>query len=714
MKTLASISILLGTLCSSIFASPSESYGPAHCSLKKLHSTSTIAQGISPDQTKVKIFLSDGLAQEQIEQVFVNPTSDSIEIAYVFPLPERGAVHGMSYTVKNKTQIAKIYPKDEAQKLYQTISQSGQQASLLTQERPNIFTQKFANLGPGDTVRINMIVSHPLKYDLGTYELAFPTMVADRYLSDASVLESTTLNGWNPPAEVDGSRLSISVYLEANSLYSLSSPTHDLSQVSGTEAKQKALTEKMIVNPNALLQEQRFLELKPLNTYPNKDFVLRFKSVQDQGGLLVNSWQDQDTGYFALSLHPDLLALSQRPNLEVVFLVDRSGSQSGWPLQKEKEITLRLLDKLTLNDRLQVIAFDTQLDYLNAQPAPVTPTLIESAKNMVTQIYTRGGTDLLAGIRASLAQPLTPNYQRIYVFLTDGFITNDTLIIRELKNSTQNLSIFTFGAGDNLNRYFLEEAAKVGNGFASIATSTEDAGLIADQAWDKISGPQLSQIQLQFEGPAIYDTLLPVSKRLYQGLPFEVYGKYLGSSHVKLTLNALKGSSPFQQIWEFDLANKNANNWVVPKIWARNKLAQLDLLGSVSKNEMIQVSLTHQVLCQYTAFLAFDASLFPELAQQDTYTQLNTMPLVSSVLEDEIQLESNSIGIQDGKINLRDLAATEILLINAQGKILFNSSSSDMTHDQMLDLNSYKSGIYFLWFKTATGWKCQKISWEKS
>jgi len=68
-------------------------------------------------------------------------------------------------------------------------------------------------------------------------------------------------------------------------------------------------------------------------------------------------------------------------------------------------------------------------------------------------------------VQAALAIPKVQDLSRFFIFLTDGFITNESAIIDAIKNHQSSPTVFTFGAGNNLNRYFLDEAAKVGNGF---------------------------------------------------------------------------------------------------------------------------------------------------------------------------------------------------------------------------------------------------------
>ena len=209
-------------------ASPSTDNGPIRCVFIKSQDTTSIPTAVGPITTKIKMVLSEGLVQEVMEQTFVNPTADSIQMSYVFPLPEMGSVHAMSYTIKKKIVEAKIYRKEDAVKKFDSLTQLGKQAALLTQQKPNVFTQQFSNLGPNDTVKIKIEVSHPLKYVDGTYELAFPTMIGSRFPSLESDYVQGTLGGWNPPADRDAGTLEIKAIIQGQKINSISSPTHQI------------------------------------------------------------------------------------------------------------------------------------------------------------------------------------------------------------------------------------------------------------------------------------------------------------------------------------------------------------------------------------------------------------------------------------------------------------------------------------------------------
>jgi Ca-activated chloride channel family protein len=568
---------------------------------------------LAPFFTRVNVVVTDGLAQATMVQSFANPLPHSTEIAYVFPLPENGAVHAMSYQIHDSLFRATIQEKQRAQAIYDSIKNRGGNAAILLQERPNVFQQKMASVRTKDTVHVQIELSIPLKYADGAWELAFPTMVGERYQSGGASGVAGTLSGWNPPEDRDGPGLQFNVLLKNASFDSVWSPTHAIEPKDPSAARQ-FLAQRGLVDSTGTPDPayRAALVLKPLATYPNRDFVLRMRRASTGIDAIASSWKPAgtDTGYFHLAILPDLSADSAgiRPPLDLVVLVDRSGSQSGWPMDREKAIASDILGRLAPTDRFTLLAFDDVNEYaLGPSPVAATAENIQAAKRFVAGLSPRGGTQLLSAVNAALSTPMTSEMQRVFVFLTDGFITNEGAILDAIQKHSPKPQVLTFGCGDNLNRYFLEEAASIGGGFATILTSTEPAGPAVEAAWSRIETPQVNALRIDFGSMGAHDLVLPASDRLYKGLPLVADGKYLVGGRQTITLKGHRGGQAWTLSREVDLAEGSSTAWSVPKTWARAAIGRLDLAEgttNANKDSIVKLSTAFQVLSEYTAFLA--------------------------------------------------------------------------------------------------------------
>ncbi|GEM_PF-1081618 len=583
---------------------------------------------ISPVFTRVNVVVTDAIAQAVVTQRFVNPFPSKSEVVYLFPLPEQGAVHGMKYQYHDSLYVAKIMDREKAQAKYDSIKQSGGQAALLLQERSKIFMQRIASMGPGETAYVEIRLSLPLKYADGELELAFPTRIGPRFQSGparkasafASAVSAMTAKTagtpWNPPEDRAGPEFQFNVLIESGvELGSIYSPTHPI-DLGGLADMRPVLEQRKLVEPNdkPSLAFTRAAMLKTQTTYPNRDFVLRMKRAKTASDFSVALASDAvGQGFFMLNLYPDpTIFTGKRSDLELVILVDISGSQSGWPLDREKEIALNLLSRLTPNDDIDVLAFSDGVTYAfgNTSPVAANPANIAKAESFVRPLQVSGGTQLLDAVKACLAVPAVSGKQRYFVFLTDGNITNEADILTAIKDHPSKPTILTFGAGNNLNRAFLEECAKVGNGFATPVVEGDAVGMLVEGAWKRIESPQLEDISINFGGLAVKEPMLPVSNRLYSGLPYRVSGKYDGEGAHTVTLTAVKQGAPVTLSRTVDFSLRDAISWAVPKLWAREKIGQLTLAqgtGTSNKTAIIKVSEDYEVLSQYTAFLASQA-----------------------------------------------------------------------------------------------------------
>ncbi|MEK7394615.1 MAG: VIT domain-containing protein [Fibrobacterota bacterium] len=681
---------------------------------------------LAPFFTRVNVVVGDGLAQATVIQSFANPLSKSTEIAYVFPLPEKGAVHAMSYQLHDTLYRATVQEKTRAQAIYDSIKAIGGNAAILLQERPNIFQQKMASIRPHDTVHVQIEVSIPLKYADGAWELAFPTMVGERYQSAGTPGAVGTISGWNPPENREGPGFQFNVLVKNIGVDSIWSPSHPLQFQDPATARQILSARGLIDSASPALPSSygKAITLAPQNTYPNRDYVLRLRRASTGVDAIASSWKPagHDTGYFHLAVLPDLSAnAGARLPLDVVLLVDRSGSQAGWPMEREKQLATGILDRLTSSDRFTLLAFDDLNEYaLGAAPVLATAANIDSAKRFVASIQARGSTYLLAAVKAALATPITPEMQRLVVLLTDGFITDEAAILDALAKKSPQPQVITFGCGDNLNRYFLEEAANVGSGFATILLSTDPVTPALDAAWSRIETPQVAALRIDFGSMGAHDLVLPGSERLYKGLPLVAEGKYLHGGKQTITLKGQRNGAAWALAREVELVEDESIAWAVPKTWARASIGKLDLAEgttTTNKDSIVKLSVAYQVLSKYTAFLATVGSpIEPDASLANAYHS----SLITEVHQ-KLSQPRNSIRLRvaSGKLLVRWGAMEKIdriRVFDVSGTVIaslvVDSRSGMATWDGMSQRGVRAiAGTYLLEVRSASSTHRQSFTW---
>ena len=564
---------------------------------------------LAPNHSQVDMLITDNIAQIVYKQTFINSSDDSVEAAYVFPMPHNASVNSMTYILDERAYLAKIMEKERAEEMYDSLKNVGQNVGLLLQYKPNIFQQKISIIPPKDTVEVIITLTMPLKYSEGELELSFPTFIGQRYGSGVTGGTVTGDNPWNPPATVGGPNIDFNVIIQTGyEIEQISSPTHPLI-VGGVDN----LLESDTIAKNLTLPNQYAAILQTLNSYPNSDFIIRFsRKTLETTEFSVSQYYDMDTkkGYFAATLYPnELLDVEGRDPLDVLILVDISGSQGGWPLTKEKEIGLSFLNKLTPEDNVGILSFEDNVEYAFKDPYFVKATAenIATGENFISSLSTKGGTNLYGAIDNLLNISTDKTRKKIFIVLTDGFITNEEAIFQRISEEP-NVSMFTFGAGDNLNTYFLEKAAEVGNGFSMPLTSSEDVEEAVDEAWGKIESPQITNINVTCTGNA--DLIVPFSTSLYKGNSYTVYGEITNpTGAVTLDVTGKLGDDDMSYSKDILFSNEKNSSWALPKLWAKNKIYNLELLDTeeLEKENIIAISEEFQVLSKYTAFIAYES-----------------------------------------------------------------------------------------------------------
>ena len=590
--------------------------------------------------TDVKASISGFIARVTVTQTFDNPFDENIEAVYVFPLPHTAAVDDMTMVIGERRIVGLIKRRDEARAMYEQAIKQGSTASLLEQERPNIFTQSVGNIKPGKEIHIEISYVDVLNYDMGTYEFHFPMVVGPRYIPGAPISKKPELpselkgkvgeieeteslaeegdasgTGWSPdttrvtdasrmtpptlkPGYRTGHEISLSVSLEAGV------PIEDLKIIN-----HKATIKRTGVSSAAA-------EISPSDSIPNKDFVMKYAVAGEKPEMAVLAHsKGADQGYFMLMIQPKLDAeLAQAPPRDLVFLVDASGSMSGKPLDKVKEAMHHFFRLSKTNDTVQVITFANGAEKLFEKPLPATQDNVERALHFTQQIQASGGTEMLTGIQKALQEPADPERVRIVVMLTDGFVGNDAEIIKEVgKRAGDQVRFWVIGVGSSPNRFLSEGVAKQGGGMSGILELDTDPKELVSRIVHRIHRAQLANIQIDWNDLSVYEIFPRRIPELWAGSPVILHGRYAGGGETQIELSGAAEGKPLTFSLNVTLPNVNSEHGVLSTVWARKKIEDISAQMYYADTpevveEITRVALTHRLMSQYTSFVAVDES----------------------------------------------------------------------------------------------------------
>jgi Ca-activated chloride channel family protein len=557
--------------------------------------------------TAVHAQVTGYISTVDVTQQFQNPFTQKIEAVYVFPLPQDAAVSEFVMTIGERKIRGIIREREEAKQIYEQAKAQGYNAALLTQERPNIFTQKVANIEPGKQIDVNIRYFNTLRYEDGWYSFVFPTVVGPRFNPAGSADPINAVARGSEPADA-GKQVQ---YLRPNERSG-----HDISisvdiDAGVTVEEVKSLSH--VIRHQGLGTANMSVALNDADRVPNKDFVLKFRVAGDRVKSNLMTWRGEDgVGYFTLMLYPpqDLSSL-QRQAMEMVFVLDCSGSMNGRPMEQSKAAMLRALMHLRADDTFQVIRFSEKATALGAAPLPVTDETRDQAAEYVRKLQGSGGTQMIEGVKAALDFPHDRDRYRVVTFLTDGYIGNEAQILAAVQERVGDARVFSFGVGSSTNRYLLERMAKIGRGTAGFLGLNDSGAEIMDLYFERISHPAMTHIDVDWGTMKVSDVYPRKLPDLFVGRPVIITGKFTGDA-TAIKVNGRAGS----QAIAMDIApNADDEHKAVAKVWARMRIADLaDQLTWDNANakdlagDIFGTAMEHGLMSAYTAFVAVDAS----------------------------------------------------------------------------------------------------------
>ncbi len=440
-------------------------------------------------------------AAATVTQQYVNSGTEPIEAVYVFPLPHDSAVYDMEIRIGNRLIRSVIREREEAKRVYESAKSEGKRAALVEEERPNIFTASVANLMPGDHIEVRLRYVEPLRWEDGRIRLVFPMVVGPRYIPGTQAVGHTG-TGWavDTDAVPDASRITPPVRNPD------SRPGHDISlsvdldsgfEFGSINSVSHAITVRRL--PDG----RRHVELASGATIPNKDFVLEVQqaeSTQPKTALFLSPEPGTGETYFLLSAFPPTVQPVKRMPVEMLYMIDVSGSMGGTSITQAREALLQALDRLGPNDRFGILAFNHAYYEFASEPLTATTENLAAARRFVQHLEAGGGTEMLPALLHLMRKPETSGYLRHIILLTDGDLGNEEQIFAALRLKLGGARLYTVAIGSAPNFFLATKMAQFGRGtFTHIA----DIGEIREQMGrllETIESPVLTDVKLSFEG----------------------------------------------------------------------------------------------------------------------------------------------------------------------------------------------------------------------
>ncbi|WP_259402624.1 VIT domain-containing protein [Microbispora sp. H10670] len=655
---------------------PEECLPEPHAGLGALET----AKGNLPlESVDVTARLTGLVAGVEVVQTFRNPFDVSLEATYVFPLPPRAAVTAFRMEADDRVIDGVLKERGQARADYDRALAEGRRAAIAEEDRPDVFTIRVGNIVPRERVIVRLTMSQPLPYEDGAAEFRFPLVVAPRYIPGAPLSEPAAGDGVAPDTDAvpDASRISPPVLLPG-----FPSPVR-LSLTTTVDSAGLGLRE-VRSSLHEVEREGDTITLRPGERL-DRDFILRLAFDASSSLALVpdtlsggvpdapggapervptgpagrepragettaggeaaggeaaggeaaggeaGDASETPEGTFVLTLLPPPEDTARSAPRDVVLLLDRSGSMTGWKMVAARRAAARIVDTLTRHDRFAVLSFDSVVE--RAFPGGLVEGTDRNryrAVEHLARLGARGGTEMLAPLEEALRLlgerdddlPGEPARDRVLVLVTDGQVGNEDEILERVGPRLGGTRVHTVGIDRAVNAGFLGRLALLGSGRCELVESEDRLDEAMEHIHRRIGSPLVTDVSVRAEGVDLVPGTVTHAGSLYPGVPLVVTGRYRGGAAGALTVH---GRTADGRTWEERVEGRPARDGAARAVWARAHLRTLEdryAVGDRSlEQQIIDISLRFGVLCRFTAFVAVDTHVTGEGAPEHRVLQ---------------------------------------------------------------------------------------------
>lgn len=550
--------------------------------------------------TDVAVKIAGVIADVTVTQHYKNEGTRPIEARYVFPASSRAAVYGMRMQVGNRQIDAEIREKKQARAEYEAAKKEGKSASLLEQQRPNVFQMNVANILPGDDISVELHYTETLVPSEGKYQFMFPTVVGPRYngspAKGSGVKEQWVAQPTQRSGEVAKSTFGMKLSIDSPiAVKEVSSSSHKV------QFEQKDGRHISMLLPASV-------------EHGNRDFILDYRLAGNtiESGVLLSQGSDENF-FLALIEPPAHIANSEIVPREYIFIVDISGSMHGFPLETAKGLLRNLVGSLKPTDTFNVMLFAGDNSVLAPQSMPATKANIEAAIGVINRQRGGGGTELLPAMRRALALPRDDSRARSFVVVTDGYVTVEKDAFELVRSNLNNANVFSFGIGSSVNRHLMEGLARAGQGEAFIVTNSSQADSEALRFRRYVESPVWTHLKLKIDGLDAYDLEPATLPDLFGSRPVVLMGKWRGEAKGSITVEGHAGNGLVKRTVNIGADRLGGDTPALRYLWARSRIGALadttKLDGGGNESQIATITglgLKYKLLTDYTSFIAID------------------------------------------------------------------------------------------------------------
>lgn len=539
---------------------------------------------------KVDLRVSGVVIDGTLMQQFKNPTDETIEALYVFPLPADAAVYAMEIRIGERRIVAEVREKEHARRIYTEAKEEGRKAALVAQHRPNLFRTSVANILPGESIEVELRFVQEATRNGDEYRTRFPLTITPRYVpaGHEGVPESNMRR--YPTARV---RVEID---SGSGLERIETPFHSMKRT--TEADGRIV-----------------LEPSHGTVLADRDFILSWKPARSAMPEIATFIETRGDARYALILlvpPANESPLGTGLPTETLFVIDVSSSMQGSSIKQARQALLRALERLRPGDRFNILRFNGDSVAYAAGFETATAAALGRAKTWVAGLEATGGTAIYPALTRAMDMigQGSNDYASRVIFLTDGAVANEQKVLRAIAGRLGHTRLHTIGIGAAPNAYLMRKMAWHGHGICEFIANVEQADNRIDTFFDRLERPVWTDLELRWDGVQVEGVAPGRLPDLHRGEPLVLSAKLDGTSGGTLTVGGWSVDGWTERTVALD--RNSVENHGIALTWARAQVETLldSLLEGADertvRDSVIDLALAFRLVTTYTSLVAVE------------------------------------------------------------------------------------------------------------
>ena len=603
----------------------------------------------SPNSTKksslhlssdARVEIHGMLVRVTLTQRFRNDSEDFQQGLYTLPLSETAAVTGMSMKIGERLIVGEIKEKSEAKKIYHEAVNSGKKAALTEQHRPNLFTQKIANIAPDETIDVNITYIERATFKHGAFSWRLPTTLTPRYYPALHGMKETTSNTesnnnkgleetidindlFNSKGFMFGNDFPSEEFIEKTTDKTQNTFALDIKLNSGLSlAHIDALYHDLHINKK---NGEHLIALANQRELMDRDFVLQWSPTQSATPNIAAYTESINGEHFTslMIVPPVKVSIEEQNNsskirADRIFIIDTSGSMSGTSIQQARNSLKKAINDLDEHHNFNIIEFNSRFTKLYQSPQRADKQTKDEALRWIDNLRANGGTNILPALKEAIKNisNSTDETLKQIIFITDGSVGNEPELFTLIYEKLNDIRLFTIGIGSAPNSFFMRKAAQFGRGTFTYISDLNEVQEKMTQLLKQVNSVAVKNIQLEL--PKNFKSNIEQYPKktgdLYYGEPLIISMKSSNPLH-ELSISGQTGKTNWNRKLNLTHALSSPSS-DIGSLWARDKIESLEdekitrLRNEEDiKNDIIEIALRHKLASRHTSFVAVEQEI---------------------------------------------------------------------------------------------------------